>query len=473
MWPVRNALAQPLAVTFPLHLITDSPLGFDDNRRGIKGENMNLVMIGSGYVGLVTGACFAEFGHSVTCVDKDQDKIRTLNSGKIPIYEPGLQEIVEKNRSEGHLRFTCDTAEAVSDADVVFIAVGTPFSNMSDGYADLSYVYAAAREIGKSLRGYTVIVNKSTIPVGTGRQVERVIRETNSDADFDVVSNPEFLREGAAIDDFMHPERVVIGTSSERAAEVMRQVYEPLCKAGCPFIFTNLETSELTKYAANAFLATKVSFINEMANLCEALGADVCDVSRGIGLDSRIGQKFLAAGPGYGGSCFPKDTWALLRTAQEHGIAARVVEAIIEVNAAQKARMVTKIRKALGGSETGKTIGVLGLSYKPDTDDMRDAPALTIIPRLLEMGARVKAHDPESMSVARELLPGMECVSDPYDVADGADAVVLMTEWKHYKSLDLARLKSIMKSPIFVDLRNLFEPDKMKSMGFKYVSVGR
>lgn len=434
---------------------------------------MKLAMIGTGYVGLVTGACFAEFGHDVICVDTDSTKIDALNNGLIPIYEPGLKELVTKNSAEGRLAFSIDVATAVARAEVVFIAVGTPSSRRGDGYADLSYVYAAARDVAKNLKNYTVVVDKSTVPVGTARQVARIIIETNPDAEFDVVSNPEFLREGAAIDDFINPDRVVIGAESEKAFDVMRRVYEPLCMTGCSFVTTNLETAELIKYAANAFLSVKVSFINEISCLCESVGANVVDVSRGIGLDSRIGKSFLNAGPGYGGSCFPKDTRALLRIAEEHSSALRIVESAVEVNEAQKARMVQKIRKALGGSFAGKSIGVLGLSFKPETDDMREAPALTIIPRLLELGAKVKAHDPASMSVAADLLPGVELVDNAYDVGDNADAVVLMTEWNQYRALDLERLKKLMRTPVMVDLRNIYEPKVALDFGFSYFSIGR
>jgi len=434
---------------------------------------MRLVMIGTGYVGLVTGACFSELGHEVTCVDTDERKISALRKGEIPIYEPGLQDMVTKNSADGRLRFTCDLAEAVPGADATFIAVGTPSSRRGDGYADLSYVYSAAKSLAAYLDGYTVVVNKSTVPVGTARQVARILAETNPKADFDVASNPEFLREGAAINDFLHPDRVVIGTESQRAAQVMQRVYKPLYLLDCPFVMTSLETAELIKYAANAFLATKISFINEVANLCEAVGADVSDVARGIGLDGRIGRKFLHAGPGYGGSCFPKDTRALLRIAQEHDSPMRIVGSAIEVNEAQKARMVHKISKAVGGSVAGRTVGVLGLSYKPETDDVREAPALTIVPRLVEMGATVRAHDPQAMPVASELLPEVKMVPDAYGVAEGADAVVLLTEWNQYRALDLARLKSAMKTPVFVDLRNVYEPVQMRALGFDYFSVGR
>ncbi|MEN6521700.1 MAG: UDP-glucose/GDP-mannose dehydrogenase family protein [Armatimonadota bacterium] len=434
---------------------------------------MKLAIIGTGYVGLVSGACLSEFGHTVTCVDTDERRISALNAGEIPIYEPGLHELVINNSANGRLRFSLDIKDAVPSADAVFIAVGTPTSRRGDGYADMSYVYNAAKDIASNLSGYTVIVNKSTVPVGTAKQVARIIQETNPGADFDVVSNPEFLREGAAIDDFMHPDRVVIGRESDRAAEVMMQIYKPLYLLERPFLVTNLETAELIKYSANAFLATKISFINEISSLCEAVGADVTDVARGIGLDGRIGKKFLHAGPGYGGSCFPKDTRALLRIGQEHGAAMRIVETTVEVNEAQKARMVQKIRKALGGSEAGKTIGILGLSFKPETDDMREAPSLTIIPRLIENGARVKAHDPVSMSAAANLLPGVQFVESEYAAAEEADAIVLLTEWNQYRALDISRIKNSMKDPVFIDLRNVYEPVQMTAIGFRYFSIGR
>lgn len=434
---------------------------------------MNLAVIGAGYVGLVSAACFSEFGHIVTCVDVDENRIATLKCGEIPIYEPGLRELVASNTSAGRLIFSNNISDAVPHADAVFIAVGTPTSRRGDGYADMSYVYSAAKDISKSISSYTVIVNKSTVPVGTAKQVARIIRETNPNADFDVVSNPEFLREGAAIDDFMRPDRVVIGCESDKAAEVMMQIYKPLYLLERPFVITNLETAELIKYASNAFLAIKISFINEISGLCEAVGADVTDVARGVGLDRRIGRKFLHAGPGYGGSCFPKDTRALLRIGQEHCSPLRIVETTIEVNEAQKARMVQKIRKALGGSEAGKTIAILGLSFKPETDDMREAPALTIIPRLIENGARVKAHDPVSMKIAAELLPGVEFSENEYTAVEGADAVVVLTEWNQYRALDLIRIKKSMREPIFIDLRNVYEPNQMTALGFKYCSVGR
>ncbi len=434
---------------------------------------MNVVMIGSGYVGLVSGACFAEFGANVTCLDVDADKIARLNRGEVPIYEPGLEELVARNAREERLRFTTDFSDPVAGADLVFIAVGTP-SRRGGGYADLSYVYGAARQIAQHLTGYTVIVDKSTVPVGTARQVQRIIAEENPEADFDVASNPEFLREGAAISDFMRPDRVVIGVEGARAEAMLRELYRPLNLIETPIVVTNLESAELVKYASNAFLATKISFINEVSMLCEAVGADVHAVAKGMGLDGRIGRKFLHPGPGYGGSCFPKDTLALIRIAQEHGTSSRIVEAVTEVNAAQKARMASKIRQALGGSEAGKTLAVLGLTFKPETDDMREAPALAILPVLLEKGAIIRAHDPQGMDEAKHLLPeGITYCDDTYETAVGADAVVLMTEWNAYRGLDLARLKAGMKSDVFVDLRNVYEPQRMREAGFRYTCVGR
>ncbi len=435
---------------------------------------MNITIIGAGYVGLVSGACFAEFGHHVTCIDKDENKIKSLLAGEIPIYEPGLEDLVKKNVEQGRLHFTTEHADPVRSAQAIFIAVGTPSHRHGNGYADLSYVYAAAREVAEHLTGYTVIVDKSTVPVGTARQVERVVRESNAQADFDVVSNPEFLREGAAILDFMRPDRVVLGGASDRALEVVKEIYNPLYLIATPFVEATLETAELIKYAANAFLAVKISFINEMANLCEEVGANVIDLARGIGLDGRIGSKFLHAGPGYGGSCFPKDTLALLRTAQEHGAPSRIVETAVEVNAAQKARMIKKIRQALGGTEDGKTIGVLGVTFKPETDDMRDAPALTILPALLEKGARLQVHDPQGMAEAKKYLPpDITFVNSAYEAATGADAVVLLTEWNQYRALNLPRIREGLNSPLFIDLRNVYDPQKVKEAGFAYVGVGR
>jgi len=434
---------------------------------------MNVVMIGAGYVGLVSGACFAEFGARVTCVDLDAGRIARLTRGEMPIYEPGLDELVADNVQAARLAFATDLSPHVEDADLVFIAVGTP-SRRGDGHADVSYVHEAARSIARHLSGYTVIVDKSTVPVGTAREVKRIIREVNPEADFDVASNPEFLREGAAIGDFMRPDRVVIGVETERAQALLRELYRPLNLIESPILVTDLESAELIKYASNAFLATKISFINEMSGLCEALGADVHAVARGMGLDGRIGRKFLHPGPGYGGSCFPKDTLALVRTAQEAGVSCRIVESVVEVNAAQRARMVKKIRGALGGSEAGKVIAVLGLTFKPETDDMRDAPALAILPPLAERGARIRAHDPKGMAEARHMLPdGIEYCDDVYAALDDADAVVLMTEWNAYRGLDLDEVKSRMRGRVFVDLRNVYEPEQMRSQGFEYVGVGR
>ncbi|WP_457574979.1 UDP-glucose dehydrogenase family protein [Desulfolithobacter sp.] len=435
---------------------------------------MNITMIGTGYVGLVTGTCFAEFGHNVTCVDKIEEKITSLKNGQIPIYEPGLDALVAKNVSEGRLHFTTDLAEAVPEAEAIFIAVGTPSSRRGDGYADLTYIYSAARELAAHLQGYTVIVDKSTVPVGTARQVSRIIREENPEASFDVASNPEFLREGAAINDFMRPDRVVIGVENRQAEQVLRNIYKPLYLRETPIVCTDIETAELTKYAANAFLAIKISFINEMATVCEAVGADVAALAKGIGMDGRIGNKFLHPGPGYGGSCFPKDTLALMRIAQECGESVRIVEAAVEVNAAQKARMVKKIRDMLGGSEAGKTLAVLGLTFKPETDDMREAPAATILPALLEKGARIKAHDPKGIEEAKKYLPPeVEYVANAYEACDNADGVVLMTEWNQYRALDLARIRELLRSPVFIDLRNVYDPEQMKNLGFSYTGVGR
>ena len=433
---------------------------------------MNVVMIGSGYVGLVSGACFSEFGAYVTCIDLDQSKIDRLNAGEMPIYEPGLDSLVERNVTAGRLKFT--TAwDSVEEADLVFIGVGTP-TRRGDGHADLGYVYDAARQIAVNLNGYTVIVDKSTVPVGTAREVERIIRKENPGADFDVASNPEFLREGAAIGDFMRPDRVVLGVESERAEKLLRELYRPLNLIEAPIMVTNLESAELIKYASNAFLATKISFINEIANLCEKVGADVHAVAKGMGMDKRIGNKFLHAGPGYGGSCFPKDTTALIRIGQEHGTPCRIVEAAVEVNAAQKALMIKKIRKALGGSLSGMTIAVLGLTFKPETDDMRDAPSLAILPNLIDKGVVIHAHDPQGMEEAKKQLPGeVRYFSDVYEAIEGADAIILMTEWNEYRSLDFDRLKEIMQGNTFVDLRNVYDKPHLESFGFSYTCVGR
>lgn len=436
---------------------------------------MKIVMIGAGYVGLVTGACFAEFGHHVVCVDTDQEKIDQLCNGDIPIYEPGLGDLVAKGVREERLSFTKSLSDAVPDADAVFIAVGTPTSRRGDGHADLSYVYAAAEDVAVHLQGYTVVVDKSTVPVGTAQQVARIIKEKNPDAEFDIASNPEFLREGAAIKDFTHPDRVVIGVDSERAENVLCQIYDTLSLSQVPIVCTDIETAELIKYAANAFLATKISFINEMAGLCEKLGANVVDLALGIGMDGRIGAKFLHPGPGFGGSCFPKDTIALLRTAQEQGKALRIVEASVEANSSQKSLMIKKICDAAGGDVSSKTIAVLGLAFKPETDDMRDAPALTILSALIGKGAIIRAHDPQAMDEARELLPdSVEYCDNSYHACEGVDVVVLMTEWNQYRGLDLTKIKSVMKSPpVFVDLRNVYKPDHVREYGFEYVGVGR
>ena len=434
---------------------------------------MNVAMIGAGYVGLVSAACFSEFGASVTCIDVDASKIARLREGRLPIYEPGLGELVERNVAQGRLRFTTAFDGSVGDAALVFIAVGTP-SRRGDGHADLSFVYDAVRRIAPMLRGYSVVVDKSTVPIGTARQVRRIIAEVNPEADFDVASNPEFLREGAAIGDFMRPDRVVIGVESRRAEEKLRALYRPLNLVEVPIVVTNLETAELIKYAANAFLATKISFINEMAALSEAVGADVHAVARGIGLDGRIGRKFLHPGPGYGGSCFPKDTLALVRTAQEHGTPSRIIESVVEVNAAQRRRMVAKIRSALGGTEAGKVIAVLGLTFKPETDDVREAPSLAILPPLVENGARIRATDPQGIAEARAHLPdSIEYVRDIYETLEGADAVVLLTEWNAYRGLDLEEVKRRMRGNVFIDLRNVYEPGPMRSLGFAYTCVGR
>lgn len=434
---------------------------------------MRVVMVGAGYVGLVSGACFAEFGATVVCVDKDADRIDRLRRTEIPLYEPGLDALVARNVMDGRLSFSADLAEQVGLADLVFIAVGTP-ARRGEGYADLSYVYEAAKEIAQALRGYTLVVEKSTVPVGTARNVARIMRETNAEADFDVASNPEFLREGAAISDFMRPDRVVIGVDSARAEKLLRELYRPLNLIEAPIMVTDLESAELIKYASNAFLATKISFINEMSALCEATGADVHAVARGMGLDGRIGRKFLHPGPGYGGSCFPKDIQALVRMAQERGVSCRIAESVIELNAAQKGRMIQKIRRLLGGNESGKTLAVLGLTFKPETDDMRDAPALSILPPLIEKGAHVRAHDPKGMAAARALLPAsVTYCEDAYEAAQGADAVVLMTEWNQYRGLDLGRLRRAMSGDVLADLRNVYERSVAQAAGFRYEGVGR
>jgi UDPglucose 6-dehydrogenase len=429
-------------------------------------------MIGSGYVGLVSGACFADFGHHVVCVDKDPSKIERLNAGIMPIFEPGLAELVASNVRAGRLTFTTDLAEGISQAEAVFIAVGTP-SRRGDGHADLSYVYAAAEEIARALKGYAVIVNKSTVPVGTGDEVEAIIRKANPKAEFAVVSNPEFLREGAAIGDFKRPDRIVVGTDDERARAVMTELYRPLFLNQSPILFMGRRTAELTKYAANAFLATKITFINEIADLCEAVGADVQDVSRGIGLDNRIGSKFLHAGPGYGGSCFPKDTLALVKTAQDAGRPVRIVETVADVNDQRKRAMARKVVALAGGSVAGKTIAMLGLTFKPNTDDMRDSPAIAIAEELQAAGARVRAYDPEGHEQARLVMADIDYAADPYDCLTGADIAVLVTEWDAFRALDMDRVKAAMKTPAVVDLRNVYRPDEMARRGIAYVSVGR
>ena len=430
-------------------------------------------MIGSGYVGLVSGACFSDFGHDVVCVDKDESKISALHAGRIPIFEPGLDDLVARNVQAGRLSFTTDLSSAAADADAVFIAVGTP-SRRGDGYADLSYVYAAAEEVARAVTGFTVVVNKSTVPVGTGDEVERIIAATNPEADFAVISNPEFLREGAAIDDFKHPDRIVVGGDSERGLQVMRDIYRPLFLGGkSTMIEMSRRGAEITKYAGNAFLATKITFINEIADLCEKVGADVRDVARGIGLDNRIGNKFLNAGPGYGGSCFPKDTIALLKTAQDFEAPQRIVEAVVAVNDHRKRAMGRKVIAACGGDVRGKRIAVLGLTFKPNTDDMRDSPSIAIIRTLQDAGAHIAACDPEGVEQARAVLDNVEFVDGPWDAMTGASAAVLVTEWDAYRGLDLAAMKEKLASPVLVDLRNVFDRAQAERVGLTYYAVGR
>ena len=437
---------------------------------------MRIAMIGAGYVGLVSGACLADFGHSVVCIDREPEKIASLNAGRMPIYEPGLDALVAENVRQGRLAFRTTVSEAVAEADAVFIAVGTP-SRRGDGFADLSFVFDAAREIAKSLSGFTVVVTKSTVPVGTGDEVERIIREANPGAEVSVASNPEFLREGAAISDFKRPDRIVVGTQEARAEAVMREVYRPLYLNQAPILVTDRRTAELTKYAANAFLAAKITFINEIADLCEVVGADVQQVARGIGLDKRIGPKFLHAGPGYGGSCFPKDTLALVKTAQDAGTPLRLVETVVAVNDQRKRAMARKVIKACGGSVRAKTIALLGLTFKPDTDDMRDAPSLAIVAGLQDAGATVRAYDPEGMDHARALMPTVDYAENAYACAEGADAVVIVTEWNAFRALDLDRLRQTMSSagsaPVLVDLRNIYDPASAARYGFTYCGVGR
>ena len=433
---------------------------------------MKIGMIGAGYVGLVSGACFSEFGVDVVCADKDEARIDSLNAGKCPIFEPGLEHLIASNVDAGRLRFTTDLVEAVSGADAVFIAVGTP-SRRGDGHADLTYVFAAAKEIADALDGYSVIVTKSTVPVGTGREVKRVIQETRPDADFDVASNPEFLREGSAIGDFMRPDRVVIGTETQRATDVLSELYRPLFLLETPIINTALETAELIKYAANSFLATKITFINEFASLCEKVGGDIQDVARGIGLDGRIGGKFLHAGPGYGGSCFPKDTLALLKMARAANSPIRIVETVVAINDARKTAMADKVIEACDGSVDGKNIAILGLTFKPNTDDMRDSPSLAIIEALQTAGAAIWAYDPQGMAEAATLLEDVMFCEGPYETMEGADALVIVTEWNAFRALDLNRVKTLLTHPVLIDLRNIYNPREMELAGFKYHSVGR
>ena len=434
---------------------------------------MRVTMIGTGYVGLVSGACFADFGHDVVCVDKDRKKIEKLERGEIPIFEPGLEAIVAENVKAGRLSFSLDLAESAPTADAIFIAVGTP-SRRGDGFADLSYVYKAAEELAALLNDYTVVVTKSTVPVGTGVEVEQIIRKARPDADFSVVSNPEFLREGAAIQDFKRPDRIVVGAEDERSQKLMRELYRPLFLHETPIVFTNRATSELIKYAANAFLATKITFINEMADLCEKVGANVQEVAKGIGLDGRIGSKFLHAGPGYGGSCFPKDTLALVRTAQSNDAPTRIVEAVVAINDERKKKMAERVINACGGSLEGKTVAVLGLTFKPNTDDMRDSPALDIVPALQAAGAKVKAFDPVGIEEAKPLLDNsVEYSEGPYQAIDGADAVLIITEWDEFRALDLDRVKGLLSAPIMIDLRNIYRPEEMEEAGFQYHSIGR
>jgi UDPglucose 6-dehydrogenase len=433
---------------------------------------MRIVVVGTGYVGLVSGACFADFGHHVTCVDKDEAKISSLMRGEIPIFEPDLDRIVQSNARAGRLAFTTELAGAVGEAEAIFIAVGTP-SRRGDGHADLSYVYAASREIAEALKDFAVVITKSTVPVGTGDEVERIIMQANPSADVVVVSNPEFLREGAAVRDFKHPDRIVVGTENERARKVMDEIYRPLYLNQSPIMFTGRRTAELIKYAANAFLATKITFINEMADLAEKVGANVQEIARGIGLDNRIGSKFLHAGPGFGGSCFPKDTRALIKTAQDYGAPLRIVEAVNAVNDTRKRAMARKVAAPFGGNLRGKIIAVLGLTFKPNTDDMREAPSIPLITALRDMGADVRAFDPVGMEQARIEMPDIEYYKDPYSCADGADALVIVTEWEQFRALDLDRLKREMACPVVVDLRNIYNPDDLTSRGFLYQSIGR
>jgi UDPglucose 6-dehydrogenase len=433
---------------------------------------MRIAMIGSGYVGLVSGACFADFGHEVTCVDKDRFKIDALERGEMPIYEPGLAELVAINSQAGRLKFTTELKPAVAEANAVFIAVGTP-SRRGDGHADLSFVYEAAREIAQALEGFTVVITKSTVPVGTGDEVERIIHEKRPECECAVVSNPEFLREGAAIQDFKHPDRIVVGTNHSLAREIMSEIYRPLYLNRSPILFTDRRTAELIKYAANAFLATKITFINEIADLAEKVGADVQEIARGIGLDNRIGSKFLHAGPGYGGSCFPKDTLALMKTGQDHDAPLRIVEAVVAVNDTRKRAMARKVSTALHGDVRGKQVALLGLTFKPNTDDMRDAPSIPLITALQDMGAKVRAYDPQGMEQAKQFVSGVTFCKDAYDCAAGASAIVIVTEWEQFRALDFDRLKKVMAKPVLVDLRNVYRPEQASHAGFDYQSIGR
>jgi UDPglucose 6-dehydrogenase len=433
---------------------------------------MRIAIVGTGYVGLVSGACFADFGHQVTCIDKDISKVTALQRGAIPIFEPDLERLVQSNAKNGRLDFTTDLAASVREADAVFIAVGTP-SRRGDGHADLSYVYAASREIAAAIDGFTVVITKSTVPVGTGDEVERIIRETNPSAEVAVASNPEFLREGAAIRDFKFPDRIVVGTDDDRARKVISEIYRPLYLNKAPIMFTGRRTAELIKYAANAFLATKITFINEVADLAEKVGADVQEIARGIGLDNRIGSKFLHAGPGFGGSCFPKDTRALVKTAQDHDAPMRVIEAVMAVNETRKRAMGRKVASVFGGNLRGKTIGILGLTFKPNTDDMRESPSIPLITALQDLGAKIQAYDPEGMEQAKTELSEISYCDGPYSCAEGADALVIVTEWEQFRALDLARLKQEMACPVIIDLRNIYQPDEVIAHGFRYESIGR
>jgi UDPglucose 6-dehydrogenase len=433
---------------------------------------MRIAMVGAGYVGLVSGACIADFGHRVTCVDKDKIKISALNAGEIPIYEPGLDEIVRSNVQQGRLSFTTELTETLDGADAAFIAVGTP-SRRGDGHADLSYVYAVTREIASALTRFTVVITKSTVPVGTGDEIERIIRELRPEIDFAVVSNPEFLREGAAIHDFKHPDRIVVGTDDERAKAILAEIYRPLYLNRAPIVFTGRRTAELIKYAANAFLATKITFINEIADLCERVGADVQEVARGMGLDNRIGSKFLHAGPGFGGSCFPKDVRALIKTAQDYDVPMRILEAVETVNDTRKRAMARKVSSVFGGVLRGKTIAILGLTFKPSTDDVREAPSVALITALQDMGARVRAYDPVGMEQAKQILAEVTYCQGPYDCVEEADAVVIITEWEQFRALDLERVRDLMACPVMVDLRNVYRPEDMQKYGFAYISIGR